>query len=88
MICLTISLIVLKRVREFHYTYKRFFDKAFSLVESNIKNANLEEYITIEEKNFFFDTEKTQRKLHMVFNPPDRAIGYSYGRILQKYWTH
>ena len=39
-------------------------------VLDNIKNANLDEYISIEEKNFF-DTEKTsQGKLHMVFNPP------------------
>lgn len=63
---------LLKRVREFHYTIKGF-DKAPSAVskaKDNIKNANLEEYITIEEKNFF-DTEKTtQGKLHMVFNPP------------------
>jgi putative N6-adenine-specific DNA methylase len=51
---------LLKRVREFHYTIKGF-DKAPSAVskaKDNIKNANLEEYITIEEKNFF-DTEKT-----------------------------
>src|SRR5690606_4568004 len=38
--------------------------------KDNIKNANLEEYITISEKNFF-DTEKTtQGPWHMVFNPP------------------
>jgi 23S rRNA G2445 N2-methylase RlmL len=43
---------LLKRVREFHYTIKGF-DKAPSAVskaKDNIKNANLEEYITIEEK--------------------------------------
>ena len=60
------------KVREFHYTIKGY-DKAPSAVEKakdNIRNANLEEYVTIELRNFF-DTEKeTQGPLHMVFNPP------------------
>jgi putative N6-adenine-specific DNA methylase len=63
---------LLKRVREFHYTIKGY-DKAPSAVQKakdNIKNANLDEYISIEDKNFF-DTEKTSEgKLHIVFNPP------------------
>lgn len=63
---------LLKRVREFHYTIKGY-DKAPSAVQKardNVKNANLDEYIKIEEQNFF-DTEKTSEgKLHMVFNPP------------------
>ena len=63
---------LLKKVREFHYTIKGF-DKAPSAVQKakeNIKNANLDEYISIEEDNFF-DTEKNNEvKLHIVFNPP------------------
>ncbi|MCK8141096.1 THUMP domain-containing protein [Flavobacterium sp. I-SCBP12n] len=63
---------LLKRVREFHHTIKGY-DKAPSAVQKakdNIKNANLDDYITIEENNFF-DTEKTtEGKLHLVFNPP------------------
>jgi putative N6-adenine-specific DNA methylase len=63
---------LLKKVTEFRYSIKGY-DKAPSAVlkaKANIKNANLEEYITIEEQNFF-DTEKeTEGKLHMVFNPP------------------
>ncbi|RZJ28984.1 MAG: class I SAM-dependent RNA methyltransferase [Flavobacterium sp.] len=63
---------LLKKVREFHYTIKGY-DKAPSAVmkaKDNIRNANLDEYITIEEKNFF-DTEKqTRGPLHMLFNPP------------------
>ena len=44
--------------------------RAVLKAKDNIKNANLDEYVTIEEKNFF-DTEKdTQGPLHMVFNPP------------------
>lgn len=63
---------LLKKVREFHYTIKGY-DKAPSAVmkaKDNIRNANLDDYITIEEKNFF-DTEKqTRGPLHMLFNPP------------------
>jgi putative N6-adenine-specific DNA methylase len=63
---------LLKRTREFHYTIKGY-DKAPSAVnkaKDNIANANLSEYITIEQKNFF-DTEKeTSGPLHLLFNPP------------------
>ncbi|HMI05996.1 MAG TPA: THUMP domain-containing protein [Flavobacterium sp.] len=62
----------LKKVREFHYTIKGY-DKAPSAVEKakgNIKNANLDEYIKIEERNFFDSEKETQGTLHMVFNPP------------------
>ncbi|WP_255497882.1 class I SAM-dependent RNA methyltransferase [Flavobacterium sp. I3-2] len=63
---------LLNKTREFHYTIKGY-DKAPSAVmkaKSNIKNANLDDYIQIEEANFF-DTEKeTEGPLHMVFNPP------------------
>ena len=62
----------LKKVRKFHYTIKGY-DKAPSAVakaKDNIKNANLEEYITIQEKNFFDTKKETSGPLHMVFNPP------------------
>jgi putative N6-adenine-specific DNA methylase len=63
---------LLKKVREFHYTIIGF-DKAPSAVlkaKDNMRNANLEDYIKISEKNFF-DTEKeTRGPLHMLFNPP------------------
>ncbi len=63
---------LLKKVREFHYTITGY-DKAPSAVakaKDNIRNANLEEYVKISERNFF-DTEKdTKGPLHMVFNPP------------------
>jgi putative N6-adenine-specific DNA methylase len=63
---------LLKKVREFHYTIKGF-DKAPSAIKKaidNIKNANLEEYITVEEQNFFDSEKTTQGPLHVVFNPP------------------
>jgi putative N6-adenine-specific DNA methylase len=45
---------LLKRVREFHYTIKGY-DKAPSAVQKSKgqhQNANLDEYISIEEQNF------------------------------------
>lgn len=63
---------LLKKVREFHYTITGY-DKAPSAVfkaKENIRNANLDDYVTIREQNFF-DTQKHVRgPLHMVFNPP------------------
>ncbi|AXG74503.1 class I SAM-dependent RNA methyltransferase [Flavobacterium arcticum] len=63
---------LMKKVREFHYTIKGY-DKAPSAVEKakdNIKNANLDEYVTISRENFFETDKESQGPLHMVFNPP------------------
>lgn len=63
---------LLKKVTEFNYTIKGY-DKAPSAIvkaKANIKNANLEEYISIEELNFFDSEKESEGKLHMVFNPP------------------
>lgn len=63
---------LLNKTREFHYTIKGY-DKAPSAVmkaKSNIKNANLDDYIQIEEANFFDSEKETEGLLHMVFNPP------------------
>jgi len=63
---------LLKRVREFHYTIKGY-DKAPSAVmkaKDNIKNANLDEYVTITQEDFFRTEKETRGPLHMVFNPP------------------
>ncbi len=63
---------LMKKVKEFHYTITGY-DKAPSAVmkaKDNIRNANLDEYVKISERNFF-DTEKeNQGPLHMIFNPP------------------
>lgn len=63
---------LLNKVREFHYSIVGY-DKAPSAVmkaKDNIRNANLDDYVKIYERNFF-DTEKSTRgPLHMVFNPP------------------
>ena len=63
---------LMKRTREFHYTLKGF-DKAPSAVNKaidNVKNANLDDYITIEKQDFFDSKKQTSGPLHMVFNPP------------------
>ena len=63
---------LLKKVREFHHTINGF-DKAPSAVQKakeNIKNANLDDYIAIEENNFFDSEKNNEGKLHIVFNPP------------------
>lgn len=63
---------LMKRTREFHYTITGY-DKAPSAVQKakdNILNANLEEYITIRQANFFETKKENQGPLHMVFNPP------------------
>ncbi len=49
------------------------FDKAPSAVnkaKDNIKNAHLDEFITIQQEDFFKTQKHGDEKLHMVFNPP------------------
>lgn len=63
---------LMKRTREFRYTIKGY-DKAPSAVSKaidNIRNANLDEFVSIEQKNFFDTKKETSGPLHMVFNPP------------------
>jgi len=63
---------VLKRIRNFDFKIIGY-DKAPSAImksKENIKNANLEEFITVHERNFF-DTEKEgEEPLYLIFNPP------------------
>lgn len=63
---------LMKRTREFHYMITGY-DKAPSAVQKakdNIKNANLEDYITISQANFFDTKKENTGPLQMVFNPP------------------
>lgn len=63
---------LMKKVREFHYTITGY-DKAPSAVmkaKDNIRNANLDEYVKISERNFFETEKENKGPLHMVFNPP------------------
>lgn len=62
----------LAKVRDFHYTITGY-DKAPSAARKaidNVENANLSEYIKIEQTSFFESEKNTEGPLHMVFNPP------------------
>ncbi|MRH99051.1 class I SAM-dependent RNA methyltransferase [Kriegella sp. EG-1] len=62
----------LNKTREFGYKILGY-DKAPSAVRKtgdNVANANLEDYISVERKNFFKTEKVTDGPLHMVFNPP------------------
>jgi putative N6-adenine-specific DNA methylase len=63
---------LMKRTKEFHHTIVGY-DKAPSAVQKakdNIVNANLDEYVTISQANFFDTQKENAGPLHMVFNPP------------------
>lgn len=63
---------LLNKITEFHYDIIGY-DKVPSAVakaKDNARNSNLDEYISIEHKNFFESEKVTQGPLHMVFNPP------------------
>jgi putative N6-adenine-specific DNA methylase len=63
---------MMKKTKEFHFTISGF-DKAPSAVRKaidNVKNANLDEYITIDNQDFFLSKKQIETQLHLVFNPP------------------
>jgi len=63
---------LLGKTRDFHHKIMGF-DKAPSAVakaKENIKNAHLDEFITIKHEDFFKTQKGGEEKLHMVFNPP------------------
>ena len=78
----------LKKVREFHFKIKGY-DKAPSAVmkaKDNVKNANLSDFIEIQQKSFFESEKENEGYLHMLFNPPygerlEIDIEEFYGRI-------
>jgi putative N6-adenine-specific DNA methylase len=68
----TIEESLLKKTRDFHHKMIGY-DKAPSAVakaKDNIKNAHLDEFITIKQEDFFKTKKDGEEKLHMVFNPP------------------
>ncbi|HMC01600.1 MAG TPA: THUMP domain-containing protein [Flavobacteriaceae bacterium] len=68
----TIEESLFKKARDFHHKIIGY-DKspsAVSKAKANIKNAHLEEFITIKHEDFFKTQKAGEEKLHMVFNPP------------------
>jgi len=78
----------LKKVRDFHFKI-RGYDKAPSAVmkaKDNVTNANLSDFIEIEQKSFFESVKQNEGYLHMLFNPPygerlEIDIDDFYGKI-------
>lgn len=75
------------------------YDKAPSAVkkaQDNIFNANLEEFISIEQDNFFFTKKETDGPLHILINPPygERLEGdinemyKHFGDTLKQHYTN
>ncbi len=75
------------------------FDKAPSAVakaRDNVRNANLEEFISIEKDNFFFTQKEQEGPLHIVTNPPYgerlegdiNALYGSFGDTLKQHYTN
>lgn len=75
------------------------YDKAPSAVakaRENVRNANLEEFISIEKENFLFTQKKTDRPLHVLTNPPygERlegdipALYGEIGTVLKHHYNH
>jgi putative N6-adenine-specific DNA methylase len=63
---------LMKRTKEFHHTIIGY-DKAPSAVQKakdNIRNANLDDYVSIIQGDFFESKKENIGPLHMVFNPP------------------
>ena len=63
---------LLSKTRDFHHKMIGY-DKspsAVSKAKDNVKNAHLDEFITIKHEDFFKTQKAGQEKLHMVFNPP------------------
>lgn len=62
----------LKKTRDFPYSIVGY-DKAPSAVRKaidNVENANLSEYIQVEQQSFFETKKQVEGPLQMVFNPP------------------
>ncbi len=62
----------LSKIRDFHFKIYGFDvdPLAVKKAKENAKNANLQDFIDFEVKNFFESEKVTGRQLYMIFNPP------------------
>lgn len=68
----TIEESLLKKTRDFHYKLIGY-DKSPSAIrkaKENIRNAHLDEFISVQHEDFFKTQRAGEDKLHMLFNPP------------------
>ncbi len=83
----TIEESLLKKTRDFHHKIIGY-DKSPSAVKKakdNIKNAHLDEFISIQHEDFFKTQKAGDKKLHMVFNPP---YGERLDIDMEKFYTN
>ena len=75
------------------------FDKAPSAVakaKDNVRNANLEDFVSIDKDNFFFSQKEREGPLHLLTNPPYgerlegdiNALYGSFGDTLKQHYTN
>ena len=75
------------------------FDKAPSAVakaKDNVRNANLEDFVSIDKDNFFFSQKEQEGPLHLLTNPPygerlegdTNALYSSFGDTLKQHYTN
>ena len=62
----------LKKIRPFHFKIKGYDLSGITIskAKENIENANLTEFISVEEDDFFTTEKLADRHLFMLFNPP------------------
>jgi len=62
----------LKKIRDFNFKIYGYDKDGRTLerAKENIESANLQEFITIREQDFFESKKETDRPIHIVFNPP------------------
>ncbi|MEO6189239.1 MAG: THUMP domain-containing protein [Saprospiraceae bacterium] len=63
---------LLSKVRDFNFTIQGYDidETAIHKSKENIENAGLEEFITLEQQDFFTSEKKHPGPLHILFNPP------------------
>ena len=75
------------------------FDQAPSAVakaKDNVRNANLEDFVSIDKDNFFFSQKEQEGPLHLLTNPPYgerlegdiNALYGSFGDTLKQHYTN
>ncbi|MGB2088222.1 MAG: THUMP domain-containing class I SAM-dependent RNA methyltransferase [Psychroflexus salarius] len=62
----------LKKIRPFHFKIKGYDLSGITILKAkeNIENANLTEFVSVEEADFFTTEKLADRHLFMLFNPP------------------
>ncbi|MGB0789203.1 MAG: THUMP domain-containing class I SAM-dependent RNA methyltransferase [Marinirhabdus sp.] len=72
----TIENAALNKIKEFHYKIFGFDADPYAVKKArqNLKNASLEEFISLKTEDFFRTKKETGRQLYMVFNPPSTIL--------------